>query len=69
MSQRLADRIPKRMSVFFGEDKCTSILNTSKIKRIVSSGESKAREGITVEVDYGGDSYEAQIVRMHGKFH
>ena len=29
----------------------------------------KAREGITVEVDYGGDSYEAQIVRMHGKFH
>ena len=57
------------MLVFFSEDKCTSILNTNKIKRIVSTGESKIREGITVDVDYGGVSYEAQIVRMHGKFY
>ena len=34
MGQRLANRVPKRMLVFFGEDKCTSNLNTSRIKRI-----------------------------------
>ena len=30
--------------------------------------ESKIREGISVEVDYDGGSYEADIVKMHGKF-
>ena len=30
--------------------------------------ELKIREGISVEVDYGGGSYEADIIKMHGKF-
>ena len=30
--------------------------------------ESKIREEISVEVDYDGGSYEADIVKMHGKF-
>ena len=29
---------------------------------------SKIREGISVEVDYDDGSYEADIVKMHGKF-
>ena len=68
MSQRLANRAPKQMLAFFSEGKCTIILNTSKIKWIVSSVESKIKEGISVEVDYDGGSYEADIVKMHCKF-
>ena len=30
--------------------------------------ESKIRKGISVEVDYDGGSYEADIVKMHGEF-
>ena len=30
--------------------------------------ESKIREGISVEVDYDGGSYEADIVKVHSKF-
>ena len=30
--------------------------------------ESKIRKVISVEVDYDGGSYEADIVKMHGKF-
>ena len=30
--------------------------------------ESKIREGISVEVDYDGGTYEADIVKMHGMF-
>ena len=34
----------------------------------ISSRESKIREGISVEVDYDGGSYEADILKIHGKF-
>ena len=54
--------------IFFSEDECTRILNTNKIKRILSTGESKIRERISVKVDYDGSCYEVHIVRMHGKF-
>ena len=30
--------------------------------------ESKIRKGISVEVEYDGGSYEADVVKMHGKF-
>jgi hypothetical protein len=46
MSQRLAERNPKRMLVIYKEDRCTSILNTGKVKRILS-GEAKLTEGST----------------------
>ena len=68
MSQRLAQRIPKRMLVFFNEDNSTSILNTSKVVRILS-GESKISEGSSVEVEYDGCNYEAFVVRLHGKYY
>jgi hypothetical protein len=66
MSQRLADRNPKRMLVVYKEDKCTSILNTSKVKRILS-GEAKLTEGSTVEVEFDGLDYAALVVKLHGK--
>jgi hypothetical protein len=53
MSQRLAERNPKRMLVIYKEDRCTSILNTCKVKRILS-GEAKLTEGSTVEVEFDG---------------
>jgi hypothetical protein len=68
MSQRLAQRVPKRMLVFFNEDNSTSILNTSKVVRILS-GESKISEGSSVEVEYDGCNYEALVVRLHGKYY
>jgi hypothetical protein len=54
------------MLVVYKEDKCTSILNTSNVKRILS-GEAKLTEGSTVEVEFDGLDYEALVVKLHGK--
>ena len=43
MSQKMAERNPKRMLVVYKEDMCTSILNIGKVKRILS-GEAKLTE-------------------------
>ena len=64
MSQRLAERNPKRMLVIYKEDRCTSILNTGKVKRILS-GEAKLTERSTVEVEFDGLDYEALVVKFH----
>ena len=61
MCRRLTDRVPKRIcQPFFNEDKCTSILNASKVKRILT-GESKIREGLSVEVEFDGANYVKHI--------
>jgi hypothetical protein len=65
MSQKSAERIPKRMLVIYKEDMCTSILNIGKVKRILS-GEAKLTEGSTVEVEFYGLDYEALVVKLHG---
>ena len=67
MSQRLAKRIPKQMLLFFNEDKSTSMLNTNKVLKILN-GESKLHEGCSVEVDFDGVSYEALVLKLHGKY-
>jgi hypothetical protein len=54
------------MLVVYEEDKCTGILNTSKVKRILS-GEAKLTEGSTVEVEFDGLDYAALVVKLHGK--
>ena len=66
MSQRLAERNPKRMLVIYKEDRCTSILNAGKVKRILS-GEAKLTEGSTVEVEFDGLDCEALVLKLHGK--
>ena len=35
MSQRLAERIPKRMLMFFNEDQSTSVLNTNLVTQVL----------------------------------
>jgi hypothetical protein len=48
------------MLVIYKEDRCTSILNTGKVKRILS-GEAKLTEGSTVEVEFDGLDNEALV--------
>ena len=56
------------MLVLFKKDKWTSILNTSKV-RIILSGVSKLSERASIEAEYDGVNYEALIVKLHGKYH
>lgn len=57
---------PKRMLVFFEADKMTSILPTSKVKKVLGEG-SKLEDGANVIVEYDKVDYEAQIIKLHGK--
>ena len=67
MSQRLAERVPKRMLVFFNdnEDQSTSVLNTNLVTQVLEEG-GKICEGASVEVNYGGVMYQAVILKLHG---
>jgi hypothetical protein len=56
------------MLVLLNEDKCTSILNTRKVRRILS-GEPKLSERSSIEVEYNVVNYEALIVKLHGMYH
>ena len=65
MSQRLAERTPKRMLVFFNEDQSTSVLNTNLVTQVLEK-EGKICDGASVEVNYGGVMYQAVILKLHG---
>ena len=65
MSQRLAERIPKRMLVFFNEDQSTSVLNTNVVTQVLEE-KGKICDGASVEVSYGGVMYQAVILKLHG---
>ena len=65
MSQRLAERIPKRMLVFFNEDQSTSVLNTNVVTQVLEE-EGKICDGASVEVNFGGVMYQAVILKLHG---
>ena len=65
MSQRLVERVPKRMLVFFNEDQSTSVLNTNLVTQVLEEG-GKTCDGALVEVNYGGVMYQAVILRLHG---
>ena len=67
MSQKLTGRNPKRKLVIYKEDMCSSILNISKVKRILSR-EAKLTEGSTVEVEFYGLDYETLVLKLHGKY-
>ena len=67
MSYRSLTRQPKRMLVFFKEDKTTCILPIGNVKRILCSNQTLT-EGAKVEVDYENKLYEAQILKLYGKF-
>ena len=68
MSQRLAERILKRMLVFFNADQSTSVLNTNLVTQVLGEGE-KIFDRASVEVNYGGVMYEAVILKLHGMYH
>ena len=65
MNQRLAERVPKRMLVFFNEDQSTSVLNTNLVTQVLEEG-GKICDGASVEVNYGGVMYQAVILKLHG---
>ena len=65
MSQRLAERVLKRMLVFFKEDQSTSVLNTNLVTQVLEEG-GKIFDGASVEVNYGGVMYQAVILKLHG---
>ena len=65
MSQRLAERVPKRMLVFFKEDQSTSVLNRNLVTQLLQEG-GKICGGASVEVNYGGVMYQAVILKLHG---
>ena len=44
MGQRLANRVPKRMLVFFGEDKCTSNIQVESKEYIKCGIKDKGRD-------------------------
>jgi hypothetical protein len=67
MSYRSLTRQPKRMLVFFQEDKTTCILPTSKVRRILESNQT-LWEGAKVQVEYENKLFFAQILKLHGKF-
>ena len=59
---------PKRILVFFEEDKTSCMLPTGIVKRILGSNQTLS-EGAKVEVDYEKELlYEAQILKLRGKF-
>ena len=66
MSYRSLTRQPKRMLVFFKEDKTTCILPTNKVENIVGSNQT-LYEGSRVEIRYEKKLYEAQVLKLHGK--
>ena len=68
MSYLSLTRQPKRMLVFFEEDKTSCMLPNGDVnKRILGSNQTLS-EGAKVEVDYEKERYEAQILKLHGKF-
>ena len=55
------------MLVLFNEDKCTSILNTRKVRRILNK-EPKLSERSSIEVKYDVVNCKA-VIKLHGKYH
>lgn len=66
MSYRSLTRQPKRMLVFFEEDKTTCILPTNAVNKILGSNQALS-DGAKVEVMYEKKLYEAQVLKLHGK--
>ena len=67
MSLRSLTRAPpKRMLGFFKADKTTSILPTSKVKKIFSE-DRKLIDEAEVLVDYENHDYKAHVLKLHGK--
>ena len=64
MSQRLAERIPKRMLVFFNENQSTSVLNTNLVTQVLEE-KGKICDGASVEVNYGGVMYQVVTVFLN----
>ncbi|CAB4020161.1 Hypothetical predicted protein [Paramuricea clavata] len=53
----------KRMLLFFGGDQTTSILETSKLIKILEGD--RLVEGASVLVKYGKEDLEARVVKLH----
>ncbi|CAB3996825.1 Hypothetical predicted protein [Paramuricea clavata] len=53
----------KRMLLFFGGDQTTSILETSKLIKILEGD--RLVEGASVLVKYGKEDLEAQVAKLH----
>ena len=66
MSYRSLTRQPKRMLVFFDEDKTTCIIPTSRVEKVIGS-DGTLSEGSKVIVNYERKHYEAQVLKLHGK--
>ena len=67
MSIRSLTRQPKRMLVFFEADKTTCVLPTNRIKNILDQNK-ELTEGSRVEILYEKELFEAQVLKLHGKF-
>lgn len=55
----------KRMLLFFSSDQTTSILETTKLRKILDGD--RLVEGASVLVKYGEEDLEARILKLHGK--
>ena len=54
----------KRMLIYFHADNTTTIMETSKVKKIVQGN--KVEEGARVLMPFGKKDFEATVIKLHG---
>ncbi len=55
----------RRMLIYFHVDQTTSVMETTKVKKILEGD--MIEEGARVLVQFGRNDFEASVLKLHGK--